>query len=111
MEAWQSPAECTGLENQRGFRPPEVLRRTLWGIFSPPPIFVRFAHIDRQACISCQLKKKRKNINKDKSNKSDASDDSQEDDESYETRESTDNDSELKEEDYIYSSEEENLNK
>ncbi len=32
MEAWQSPAECTGLENQRGFYPPEVQ------ILSPPPI-------------------------------------------------------------------------
>ena len=33
MEAWQSPAECTGLENQRGFRPPEVR------ILSPPHVF------------------------------------------------------------------------
>ena len=49
--------------------------------------------------------------NKVKSDKSDKSDDSEEDDESNETMESTDNDSELKEEDYIYSSEEENLNK
>gem|GEM_PF-3512969 len=33
MEAWQSPAECTGLENQRGFRPPEVR------ILSPPRMY------------------------------------------------------------------------
>jgi len=31
--------DCGGLENQREFRPPEVLRWTLWGILSPPHVF------------------------------------------------------------------------